>query len=350
MAYHMVPHTDLTFSPAGGESGIRAPQDLVLDDIFVDLSPAFGRTLALKCEGFNFAGSVKAKAAAGMLAAAEQQGRIRPGSTIIESSSGSLGVAVAAIAANLGYRFVCVTDVRCSPRNASLMRVFGAEVVVVSEPDPVGGLLGARIRYVQERCTAEPAMFWLNQYANDNNWLAHYGSTGPAIVKSYPDLEYLFVGAGTTGTLTGCARYLKEAGHPAKVVAVDSVGSVTFGGPAGPRYIPGLGTGRRPEIADESVVDEILMVEEVDAIRMCRFLARRGFLFGGSTGTVLAGAFQRLLGERPDVCAVAISPDFGERYLDSVYDDDWVGERFGEIGLFAPVGESAGAVVEISQR
>ncbi|GHF69502.1 2,3-diaminopropionate biosynthesis protein SbnA [Streptomyces mashuensis] len=297
----------------------------------MDLTPSFRKRFFLKCEGFNFAGSVKAKAALSMISAAEEEGLLRPGSTIVESSSGSLGVALAALAAERGYRFVCVTDTRCTERHLRMMRSYGAEVVVISEPDPVEGLLGARIRHVHELCRQDPGALWLNQYANDNNWRAHFHTTGPAIVRAFPDLDYLFIGAGTTGTLTGTGRYLKHIGHPARIVAVDSVGSVTFGGPPGTRHIPGLGTGRRPEIVDESVVDEVLMVPEQEAVRMCRALARRGYLLGGSTGTVLAGAWQRLADAGPTALSVGISPDLGERYLDSVYDDVWVRARFGDI-------------------
>lgn len=205
------------------------------------------------------------------------------------------------------------------------------------------GLLGSRIRYIQQTCRSAPEILWLNQYANDSNWLAHYETTGPAVARAFPDLEFLFIGTGTAGTLTGCARYLKSIGHPARIVAVDSIGSVTFGGPSGPRHIPGLGTGRRPEIVDESVVDEVIMVPEREAIRMCRFLAKNGCLLGGSTGTVVAGALQRLSAARDDAQALGVAADLGERYLDSVYDDDWVHARFGEIGEFDPDSENFSA-------
>lgn len=323
-----------------GASGVRAahastdvrsiasPSEYVPDGIYLDLSQVLDRRVHLKCEGLNLAGSVKIKAAAEMVDSAERSGLLQPGGRMVESSSGSLGVALAMIAADRGYGFICVTDNRCNERNLRLMRVYGADVVVIDEPDPVEGLLGARIRYVADLCAREPDVLWLNQYANDSNWLAHYKTTGPSIAKAHPDAEMVFIGAGTTGTLTGCARYLKQVGHPAKIVAIDSVGSVTFGEPPGPRHIPGIGTGRRPEIVDESVIDEIIMVPEVDTIRMCRTMAGRGYLFGGSTGTVLAGMMHRISTERVDMPVVAISPDLGERYLDSIYDDEWVKDRF----------------------
>ncbi|CAL9610720.1 N-(2-amino-2-carboxyethyl)-L-glutamate synthase [Streptomyces sp. enrichment culture] len=307
---------------------ITSPSEYIPDDVYLDLSQVLGRRVHMKCEGLNFAGSVKIKAATEMVDAAERSGLLRPGGRMVESSSGSLGVALAMIAAGRGYAFTCVTDTRCNERNLRLMRVYGADVVVIEAPDPVEGLLGARLRHVADLCAREPDVLWLNQYANDSNWLAHYKTTGPSIATAYPDAEMVFIGAGTTGTLTGCARYLKQVGHPAKIVAVDSLGSVTFGGPSGPRHIPGLGTGRRPEIVDESVIDDIVMVPELETIRMCRTMAGRGYLFGGSTGTVLAGMMHRISAERADMPVVAISPDFGERYLDSIYDDDWVRDRF----------------------
>jgi cysteine synthase A len=345
----MVSHTHVRHSRYEEKALVRAPQDLILDEIFVDLHPALGRSLSLKCEGFNFFGSVKAKAAVAMISAAEESGRLKPGSTIIESSSGSLGIAVSAIAADRGYRFVCVTDVRCNERNIRLMRSLGAEVVLISEPDENGGFLGSRIRYVENACAGDPELVWLNQYANENNWRAHYRTTAPSIIRNFPDLEYLFVGAGTTGTLIGCARYLKDIGHPARIVAVDTAGSVTFGGPPGRRLIPGLGASRPPALFDQRGIDEVVMVEEADTIRMCQYLARRGFLFGGSTGTVLHAAWKRLLDERPEARAVAVSPDFGERYLDTVYDEDWVRMHFGDIGQFDPLRELAAPLAEFVQ-
>jgi 2,3-diaminopropionate biosynthesis protein SbnA len=310
--------------------GVRYPHDLLIDDVYVDLSAVLDVPVAVKCESFNLAGSVKLKAAVSMINAAEDAGLLKPDSVIVESSSGNLGVALSMVSASKGYDFVCVTDPRSSAHNRRLIQATGGRVVMVTEPDANHGFLASRIRTVRELCAANPRYVWLDQYTNQNNWRAHYQSTAPAIVKNCPELEVLFVGAGTTGTLLGCAYYLRDIDHPAQVVAVDSVGSVTFGGPAGPRYIPGLGTSRRPQLVDESVLDDVIHVEEVDTIRMCRTLARAGFLFGGSTGTVLAGATKWLdAAGRTYAASVAISPDLGERYLDTVYDDAWVAEHFG---------------------
>ncbi|MFI1972342.1 2,3-diaminopropionate biosynthesis protein SbnA [Streptomyces cinnamoneus] len=310
---------------------VSAPYEINADDVFVDLKPVFDVPLYLKCEGFNAAGSIKVKAALEMVLAAERDGTLTRGSVLVESSSGNLGIALSMIAAHRGYGFLCVTDSRCNRASRRLMESFGARVHVVTHPDEERGLLGARIDYVRRLCEEDPRYVWLNQYANPNNWLAHYKSTAPAVAAQFPGLDVLFVGAGTSGTLMGCARYFRERERPVTIVAVDSVGSVSFGGPALPRMIPGLGAGVRPQLLDRSLVDDVVMVPERDTLNSCHAMARRGFLFGGSTGTVVSGALRWLAG-RPGgerLTAVALSPDQGERYLDSVYDPEWVERHFG---------------------
>ena len=310
---------------------ISTPQGFNEEELYVDLGSTFGQSLFLKCEGLNFSGSIKLKAATEMVEAAEREGILTPGSVLVESSSGNLGVALSMIAANKGYGFLCVTDSRCNLSTRGLMQAFGSQVHVITEPDPVGGLLGARINYVRGLCASDDRYVWLNQYSNPQNWQAHYRSTAPAIARQFPQLDVLFVGAGTCGTLMGCARYFREWHRRVRVVAVDAVGSVTFGGPAGRRMIPGVGTGVRPPMLDESFVDDVVRVEEADTIRACHRLAATGFLFGGSTGTVVSGAMDWLrLDGSQDLTAVAIAPDFGERYLDTVYHANWVQDLYGE--------------------
>lgn len=312
---------------------ISSPQDFNVEDLYVDLLPLLDIPLFLKCEGFNFAGSVKLKAAAEMVEAAERSGTLTHRSILVESSSGNLGIALSIIAASKGYRFVCVTDPRCNPASQRLMRALGAEVRIISQQDANGGFLESRIRYVRELCESDSRFVWLNQYANENNWMAHYRGTAPAIAKQFPDIEVLFVGAGTTGTLMGCARFFKEQPKPVTIVAIDAVGSVTFGGIPERRMVPGLGTSTRPELVDESYVDAVVHVPEVDTIRMVHRLAGHGFLFGGSTGTVVSGAARWLAAEFPGdrPTAVAIAPDLGERYLDSIYEETWLREHFTSI-------------------
>jgi N-(2-amino-2-carboxyethyl)-L-glutamate synthase len=313
---------------------ISVPQAFNEEELYVDLRRIYGRSLFLKCEGFNFAGSIKLKAATEMVEAAERDGLLTPGSILVESSSGNLGVALSMIAASKGYRFMCVTDSRCNLSTRWLMEALGSQVHVITEPDVHSGFLGARLTFVRALCASDSRYVWLNQYTNQDNWKAHYRKTAPAIARQFPRLDVLFVGAGTTGTLMGCARFFREWHRPVRIVAVDSVGSVTFGGPPGRRMIPGLGTSVPPPLLDEAYVDDVIQVEEADTIRACHRLARRGFLFGGSTGTVVSGAMD-WLGDHDarDLTAVAIAPDLGERYLDTVYQSNWVEGLYGEVLL-----------------
>ncbi|WP_217168117.1 2,3-diaminopropionate biosynthesis protein SbnA [Streptomyces sp. AC512_CC834] len=317
---------------------ISVPQAFNEEDLYVDLASMSGHRLFLKCEGFNFAGSIKLKAATEMVESAERSGTLKRDSILVESSSGNLGVALSMIAASKGHRFVCVTDSRCNLTTRLMMEALGSQVHVVSDEGAAGGLLGARLAYVRGLCASDDRHVWLSQYTNDDNWKAHYFRTAPAIARRFPRLDVLFIGVGTTGTLMGCARWFRSWHRPVRIVAVDSVGSAIFGDPPGRRMIPGLGMSVRPPLLDEEYVDEVVRVEETDTIRTCRSLARRGFLFGGSTGTVVSGATSWLARhDTRGLTPVAIAPDLGERYLDTVYQTNWVQGVYGDEAL-APQG------------
>jgi 2,3-diaminopropionate biosynthesis protein SbnA len=322
---------------AGGRT--RAGAVVTVYDSFADVrSPSIcvevpsvtpGR-LVVKLEGFNPSGSIKMKSAARMFEDALRAGRVDADSVLIESTSGNLGLALATIAASHGLSFVCVTDPRCNDRTLAALRALGAEVVVVDEPDGSGGFLGTRIDYVRRRCAEDPRLVWMDQYANPGNWQAHRDTTAAEILLDVPDLDVLFVGAGTCGTLRGCSDLLRREAPHVTLVGVDSIGSVIFGGAGGVRHIPGLGASIVPAHFSAGLVDDTVMVHESETVAMCRRLAEGGLLLGGSSGTVLAGAAAWLAEHDPrgTRVAVAISPDFGDRYLDSVYDDAWVAARF----------------------
>ena len=314
---------------------VSQPHELLESDVYVNLLEQFGRDLHLKCEGFNFAGSVKLRTAASLVESLERAGKVNADSILVESSSGNLGIAVAVIAASKGLRFVCVIDPRCSPSTVRMIRALGSEVVTVDRRDDNGGYLGSRIAHVRSMCEEDDRYLWLNQYENPANWLAHYDITAPEICKQFPDLDVLFVGAGTCGTLIGCARYFRDNGSRVKVVAVDAHGSVTFGGAPQQRLIPGLGASVTPPLYEGALINETVSVSEVDTIRTCRALAGHGLLFGGSTGTVVHGALQWLDSRDSDrtLRSAAIAPDLGERYLSTIYDDDWVLSHYGDEAL-----------------
>ena len=315
----------------GGRVIANNVYDLVTDDVYLRLADLIGEPeIYLKLEGLNPAGSVKLKTAVALIADAEERGLLRPGGRVVESSSGNLGIALSMVCAVKGYPFTCVTDPKTSHHSIATMRAMGANVVVVTERDANGGYLGTRIELIKNMLRLDPSLLWTNQYANAANPRVHWERTASSILKSISDVDYLFVGAGTTGTLMGCAAHFRQFSPKTRIVAVDTSGSVTFGRPAGPRHIPGLGTSRAPELCRTDNLDEIVYVEEADAVRTCRKIAARyGLLVGGSTGSVLA-AVESLRSTIPaDARVVALAPDLGDRYLDTVYNDQWVTARFG---------------------
>jgi len=289
-----------------------------------------GIDTSVKLEGLNPAGSIKMKTARELVLDAEQRGLITPDTELIESTSGNLGIALAMICAERGYRLTVVTDPNSTVDAIRHVRALGANVVVVRERDDHGGYLKVRIDFIHRRLAEEPSLLWLNQYANGANISAHRKHTVSEILEGFGVPDWLFVGAGTTGTLMGCVEGLRMAGANTQVVAVDSIGSVTFGWPAATRRIPGLGTSRRPEIfTDDNSFVKVLIPEE-DTIRMCRRIAQEhGLLLGGSSGTVLAGVMGMRERINPGSTVLAISADQGDRYLDTVYDDAWVVRHFG---------------------
>jgi 2,3-diaminopropionate biosynthesis protein SbnA len=305
--------------------------EMIVDDVFLRLGDAVADVdVYLKIEAFNPAGSIKLKAAVSMVADAERRGVLRPGGQIIESSSGSLGIALAMVAATKGYRFLCVTDPNTSPQSLDIMRALGAEVFEVGWPDSNGGYLASRISYIEQRVAADPDLVWLNQYANPANPRVHDRCTAAAITAEFARVDYLFVGTGTAGTLMGCISHFRRVSPATRIVAVDAVGSVSFGAPAGPRFIPGIGASKRPGILRPELADEVMLVPEDDTVRACRWLARHhGMFAGGSTGSVVSAILRRAPELPARSCVVGIAPDSGDRYTRTIYDDAWVLERFG---------------------
>jgi cysteine synthase A len=279
-----------------------------------------------KLELLNPGGSMKDRSARHIVEAGLREGSISPGGRLVESSSGNFGIALAIAARIHGLRFTCVVDPKATRANVAILRGLGADVEVVYEPDPAGGYLHSRIRRVEELLVAMPDAIWVNQYANDRNWQAYYHGTGAELAEQlvHPP-GYLFAAVSTTGSILGCSRRLRERFPDLRVIAVDAVGSVIFGEPAGPRELPGIGSSRVPELCRPEEIDEVVHVDDVDAALGCRaLLTAEGIFAGGSTGAVVA-AIARTLPMLPRPCrVVAIFADRGDRYLDLVYDDEWL--------------------------
>ncbi|AEV85017.1 cysteine synthase [Actinoplanes sp. SE50] len=287
-----------------------------------------------KLEGHNPGGSIKDRSALEMIRHGVAVGRIVPGrSVVVESSSGNLGIGLAQVCAYYGVRFVCVTDPRANQQNIAIMRALGAEVEVVTRPDPATGeFLPARIARVRELAAALPGGYCPDQYSSPLNPQAHH-ATMREIVEALPaPPDVLFCSTGSFGTLRGCAEYAREQRLAVRIVAVDAVGSTIFGTPRGPRVIPGHGAAVRPALFRDGLADEVVHVDDAACVVGCRRLvALEAILAGGSSGAVVA-ALDRVRDRiAPGSSCVLIFPDRGERYLDTIYDDDWVAERFGDI-------------------
>lgn len=290
------------------------------------LFPQPGVEVLAKLEFMNPGGSMKDRPARYIIEEGLADGSIPQGAHLVESSSGNFGIALAIAARVHGLTFTCVVDPKTTHANIAILRQLGVDVDIVDEPDDGGGYLQTRIRRVQELLQEIPAAIWINQYANNRNWQAYYHGTGAEISEQLvrpPD--YLFAAASTTGSILGCARRLRERFPELRVVAVDAAGSVIFGGLPGHREIPGIGASRVPELLQPEEIDDVVVVDDREAAHACRaLLETEGIFAGGSTGFVVA-AISRVLPDLPRPCrVVTIFPDRGDRYLDLVYDDEWL--------------------------
>ena len=288
--------------------------------------PPPGPTVLAKLELMNPSGSMKDRSAAYIVERGLADGSIAPESQLIESSSGNFGIALATAARVHDLDFTCVVDPKTTPANLRILRQLGARVELVTEPDDHGCYLDARLARVAELCRELPERIWINQYANERSWQAHYhGTAGEILADLDRPLDCLVAPVSTTATLLGLARRLRGTFPRLRVIAVDAAGSVIFGGPPGPRHVPGLGAGRRPELLAPGEIDEVVYVTDREAVAGCRALAAsEGILAGGSSGAVVA-AIERLRPRLPGHWQVlTVLPDRGDRYLDQVYDDAWV--------------------------
>ena len=272
------------------------------------------RVLA-KLEFCNPAGSVKDRAVKSMIAAAELSGRLKPGGTIIEPTSGNTGVALASVAAERGYKAVLVMPETMSVERRQLMNAFGAEIVLTAGSE---GMAGA-VKKAKELSLELPGSFILGQFENPANPKAHAETTGPEIFNDTEGAVDIFVaGVGSGGTITGAGSYLKARNPLVRVIAVEPASSpVLSGGKAGAHKIQGIGVGFVPKVLDTSVYDEIIAVEERAAIETARLIGKKeGFLAGISSGAAAWATIEvAKRRESEGKTIVVIFPDSGERYL-----------------------------------
>lgn len=296
---------------------------VALDRLSADVGP----TIIAKLEMLNPGGSVKDRIGITMIEAAEAAGVLKPGGTIVEPTSGNTGVGLAIVAARKGYRCVFVVPDKVSQDKISLMRAYGAEVVVcptaVEPEDP-------RSYYsVSDRLASQPNAFKPNQYFNQANPTTHVLSTGPELWRQTAgQIDAFVVGVGTGGTATGVGRYLKDRKPDVAVVGADPEGSLYSGDTVRPYLVEGIGEDFWPESFDPDVVDTWERVSDAESFAMARRCAREeGILVGGSGGTALVAALRYAKTQPDDATIVVLLPDSGRGYLSKFYDDTWLAEH-----------------------
>ena len=282
-------------------------------------------TVVAKVEYVNPGGSVKDRIAERMIDAAEKDGSLQPGGTIVEPTSGNTGVGLAMVAQQRGYKCIFVCPDKVSEDKRNVLKAYGAEVVVcptaVDPEDP-------RSYYsVSDRLSTQPGAWKPDQYSNPNNPRSHYETTGPEIWdQTDGTITHFVAGVGTGGTISGTGRYLKEVSSgKVKVIGADPEGSVYSGGSGRPYLVEGVGEDFWPSAYDPEIADEIVAVSDKDSFDMTRRMAREeGLLIGGSCGMAVVAALRVAAKAEPGSLVVVLLPDSGRGYLSKVFNDDWL--------------------------
>lgn len=289
--------------------------------------------LFAKMENLNPGGSVKDRPALHLLRDALQRKLIDADTTIIESTSGNLGIGLAQACSYLGIKLICVVDCNVTQTNIRMLQLHGAQVDIVSEMDPEAGtLLAARIKRVDALLESTPNSIQFNQFENPLNPAAHRQTIEELMQAMDHNVDYLFLAVSTCGTLRGCSEYISEKGLKTEVIAVDAVGSVIFGTPPQPRMLPGHGAGIPPPHYESGLENQHIHISDRDCVIGCRrLLARESIFAGASTGGVVYAIDSMRKAFAPGSRVAMLVADRGARYLDTVYDDDWVNKHFGDI-------------------
>ncbi|ADG97256.1 Pyridoxal-5'-phosphate-dependent protein beta subunit [Segniliparus rotundus DSM 44985] len=305
-----------------------------------------GTRYLLKLEQCNPTGSMKIRMARQMVLDALADGRLPQGGRIVESTSGNTGLGLAVVAAELGLRFTAVVDHHAAVDKIRAMEAMGTELVYVAEDGDDSLNTAAREELAEAMAAADPEAFFTEQHNNDSNPAA-YAALAQELLLDLPRVDYMICAVGTGGSLFGTARELARLGQRTQVIGVEPVGSIAFGGPGGDYWQSGTGTPEGAIIGtavDYELLDEGVKVSDVDAFATARVIARRtGLLIGGSSGGCVHAALQKLPDLPDGSTVVSIVCDGGEKYLDTVFDEQWMAVR----GLLDPDAEEAvGAMLD----
>ncbi|MBD8024713.1 PLP-dependent cysteine synthase family protein [Microbacterium gallinarum] len=322
----------------------KSVADLVGNTPLVQLTrvtDGIAATVLAKVEYFNPGSSAKDRIARNIIDAAERDGLLRPGGTIVEPTSGNTGVGLALIAQQRGYRMIFVVPDKFAGEKVAVLKAYGAEVVITETSVPPED---PRSYYsVSDRLAREiPGAFKPNQFANQNGPRGHYETTGPEIWRDTDGRVTHFVaGIGTGGTITGTGRYLRDVSHDAvRVIGVDPEGSIYSGGPVHGYLTEGVGEDFWPETYDRTVAHEVVRVPDAESFAMTRRLAREeALLVGGSSGMAVVGALRVARDLPADAVVVVLLPDHGRGYLSKIYDDGWMRARGFDVDAPEPVAE-----------
>jgi 2,3-diaminopropionate biosynthesis protein SbnA len=285
-----------------------------------------GMNLFAKLEYVNPIGSIKDRPAYWILKRAAERGEICDETTVIESSSGNFAAALAAFTHLVGLRFIPVIDPNISGTYESFLRRLCPTVVKVEDRDDTGGFLKTRLEMVKHLCATTPNAYWTNQYGNLDAAEAHYELTAVEICADFDALDYVFIGISTAGTIAGVSRRLKEHYPNIRVIAVDTEGSVIFGGTPRKRYIPGIGSSIVPQLLSHAKIDDVVLIPERDTVQACReLLMTHGLFVGGSSGTAYAAVkrYAATIAGAKCPTVLFLCADRGTPYLDTVFDSGW---------------------------